>query len=191
MIQHGTFYINTLSSGRQVKGTPIEGFPNGLPDLTPLGVRITLENMIGNRFVQTWLDIQSLQVLMARWWWIPFLERQEQTIQCSQKVGGLNSKNCKSLLFCFFSARDRVQLCSAAISARHLHRHSSRLSGDFHILFSFSGETISLLFAAFLHVRGERTVNCLPLSERDNLQPTVLCLWLVNIERLTPTFWST
>ena len=33
--------------GRQVKGTPIEGFPNGLPDLTPLGVRITLENMIG------------------------------------------------------------------------------------------------------------------------------------------------
>ena len=30
-----------------MKGTPIEGFPNGLPDLTPLGVRITLENMIG------------------------------------------------------------------------------------------------------------------------------------------------
>jgi len=33
--------------GRQVKGDPVEGFPNGLPDLTPLGVRITLENMIG------------------------------------------------------------------------------------------------------------------------------------------------
>jgi hypothetical protein len=36
--------------GRQVKGgkgKPVEGFPNGLPDLTPLGVRITLENMLG------------------------------------------------------------------------------------------------------------------------------------------------
>lgn len=33
--------------GRQVAGKPVEGFPNGLPDLTPLGVRITLENMIG------------------------------------------------------------------------------------------------------------------------------------------------
>ncbi len=29
------------------KGKPVEGFPNGLPDLTPLGVRITLENMLG------------------------------------------------------------------------------------------------------------------------------------------------
>ena len=28
-------------------GKPIEGFPNGLPDFTPKGVRITLENMIG------------------------------------------------------------------------------------------------------------------------------------------------
>ena len=34
--------------GRQVQGEPVEGFPNGLPELTPLGVRITLENMIGN-----------------------------------------------------------------------------------------------------------------------------------------------
>lgn len=44
-----TFVDNGLVAvlGRQVKGTPIEGFPNGLPDLTPLGVRITLENMIG------------------------------------------------------------------------------------------------------------------------------------------------
>ena len=33
--------------GRQVAGKPIEGFPNGLPDFTPKGVRITLENMIG------------------------------------------------------------------------------------------------------------------------------------------------
>ena len=36
--------------GRQVKGgkgKPVDGFPNGLPDLTPLGVRITLENMLG------------------------------------------------------------------------------------------------------------------------------------------------
>ena len=30
-----------------MKGQPIEGFPNGLPDFTPKGVRITLENMIG------------------------------------------------------------------------------------------------------------------------------------------------
>ena len=37
--------------GRQVQGQPVEGFPNGLPDLTPLGVRITLENMIGNTTV--------------------------------------------------------------------------------------------------------------------------------------------
>ena len=29
------------------KGKPVDGFPNGLPDLTPLGVRITLENMLG------------------------------------------------------------------------------------------------------------------------------------------------
>jgi len=33
--------------GRQVKGDPIEGFPDGLPEFTPKGVRITLENMIG------------------------------------------------------------------------------------------------------------------------------------------------
>lgn len=33
--------------GRQVKGAPVEGFPNGLPEFTPKGVRITLENMIG------------------------------------------------------------------------------------------------------------------------------------------------
>ena len=54
-MEHSTLdvRINTLSAGRQVKGTPIEGFPNGLPDLTPLGVRITLENMIGNRFAKT------------------------------------------------------------------------------------------------------------------------------------------
>lgn len=32
---------------RQVAGKPVEGFPNGLPALTPLGVRITLENMFG------------------------------------------------------------------------------------------------------------------------------------------------
>ena len=25
----------------------IEGFPDGLPDLTPLGVKISLENMLG------------------------------------------------------------------------------------------------------------------------------------------------
>ena len=37
--------------GRQVQGQPVEGFPNGLPELTPLGVRITLENMIGNHSV--------------------------------------------------------------------------------------------------------------------------------------------
>ena len=42
-----TTWVYLCFSGRQVKGTPIEGFPNGLPDLTPLGVRITLENMIG------------------------------------------------------------------------------------------------------------------------------------------------
>ena len=124
---------------------------------------------------------------MARWWWIPFLERQEQTTQCSQKVWGLNSKNRKSHLFCSCSARDRVQLCSAAISAWHLHRHSSRLPGDFHIFSSFRSETIPPLFAAFLYVRGERTVNCVPLSKRDNLQPTVLRLWLVNIKRLRRT----
>lgn len=34
-------------SRRQVAGKPVDGFPNGLPALTPLGVRITLENMIG------------------------------------------------------------------------------------------------------------------------------------------------
>ena len=33
--------------GRQVKGDPVEGFPDGLPEFTPKGVRITLENMIG------------------------------------------------------------------------------------------------------------------------------------------------
>jgi hypothetical protein len=33
--------------GRQVAGQPVDGFPNGLPALTPLGVRITLENMFG------------------------------------------------------------------------------------------------------------------------------------------------
>jgi len=34
-------------TSRQVAGPPVEGFPNGLPELTPLGVRITLENMFG------------------------------------------------------------------------------------------------------------------------------------------------
>jgi len=45
-----TFVDNGLVAvlGRQVKGQPIEGFPNGLPDFTPKGVRITLENMIGD-----------------------------------------------------------------------------------------------------------------------------------------------
>jgi hypothetical protein len=33
------------------KGKPVEGFPNGLPDLTPLGVRITLENMLGRLII--------------------------------------------------------------------------------------------------------------------------------------------
>ena len=33
--------------GRQVSGAPVEGFPDGLPEFTPKGVRITLENMIG------------------------------------------------------------------------------------------------------------------------------------------------
>ncbi|XP_023335005.1 uncharacterized protein LOC111706376 [Eurytemora carolleeae] len=44
-----TFVDNGLVAvlGRQVKGNPVEGFPNGLPELTPLGVRITLENMFG------------------------------------------------------------------------------------------------------------------------------------------------
>ena len=46
--------------GRQVKGTPIEGFPNGLPDLTPLGVRITLENMIGICLLRTLLALHCI-----------------------------------------------------------------------------------------------------------------------------------
>ena len=32
--------------GRQVAGKPVEGFPNGLPALTPLGVRITLKTCL-------------------------------------------------------------------------------------------------------------------------------------------------
>jgi len=44
-----TFTDNALVAvlGRQVAGKPVEGFPNGLPDFTPKGVRITLENMFG------------------------------------------------------------------------------------------------------------------------------------------------
>jgi len=44
-----TFTDNALVAvlGRQVAGQPVEGFPNGLPDFTPKGVRITLENMFG------------------------------------------------------------------------------------------------------------------------------------------------
>ena len=48
--------------GRQVAGKPVEGFPNGLPALTPLGVRITLENMIG---MDSWLYMM-LSVCVAR-----------------------------------------------------------------------------------------------------------------------------
>jgi hypothetical protein len=51
-----TFEDNALVAvlGRQVAnaGRPVEGFPNGLPALTPLGVRITLENMFGR---DSWL----------------------------------------------------------------------------------------------------------------------------------------
>ena len=43
--------------GRQVAGKPVEGFPNGLPALTPLGVRITLENMFG---MDSWLYIMLI-----------------------------------------------------------------------------------------------------------------------------------
>jgi len=44
-----TFVDNGLVAvlGRQVAGKPVEGFPNGLPALTPLGVRLTIENMLG------------------------------------------------------------------------------------------------------------------------------------------------
>ena len=48
-----TFVDNGLVAvlGRQVAGKPVEGFPNGLPALTPLGVRLTIENMLGGIFV--------------------------------------------------------------------------------------------------------------------------------------------
>ena len=46
-----TFTDNALVAvlGRQVAGKPVEGFPNGLPDFTPKGVRISLENMFGKQ----------------------------------------------------------------------------------------------------------------------------------------------
>ena len=57
--------------GRQVSGAPVEGFPDGLPEFTPKGVRITLENMIGDT---VWKYFPSKhryfcgpQVLTARW----------------------------------------------------------------------------------------------------------------------------
>ena len=48
--------------GRQVAGKPVEGFPNGLPALTPLGVRITLENMFG---MDSWLYMM-LSIFVVR-----------------------------------------------------------------------------------------------------------------------------
>ena len=33
---------------RQVADQPVDGFPGGLPVLTPLGVRLTLESMTGS-----------------------------------------------------------------------------------------------------------------------------------------------
>ena len=54
--------------GRQVKGSPVEGFPNGLPDFTPKGVRITLENMIGMKIeIANQLFLFFVQVQMERW----------------------------------------------------------------------------------------------------------------------------
>ena len=57
--------------GRQVSGAPVEGFPDGLPEFTPKGVRITLENMIGDSvskyFPSTHRYFCGPQVLTARW----------------------------------------------------------------------------------------------------------------------------
>ena len=52
--------------GRQVQGGPVEGFPDGLPALTPLGVRITLENMIGDYLSKFECTI-VLQAQTERW----------------------------------------------------------------------------------------------------------------------------
>ena len=57
--------------GRQVSGAPVEGFPDGLPEFTPKGVRITLENMIGDSvgkyFPSKHRYFCGPQVLTARW----------------------------------------------------------------------------------------------------------------------------
>ena len=57
--------------GRQVSGAPVEGFPDGLPEFTPKGVRITLENMIGDSVSKYFSTKHRYfcgpQVLTARW----------------------------------------------------------------------------------------------------------------------------
>ena len=57
-----TFTDNALAAvlGRQVAGKPVEGFPNGLPDFTPKGVRITLENMFGEQKNLTFYSLKML-----------------------------------------------------------------------------------------------------------------------------------
>ena len=115
---------------------------------------------------------------MARWWWIPFLERQEQTTPCSQKVWDLNSKISKSQLFCFCSARDRVQLCSAAISAWHLHRHSSRLPGDFPLVVKRSLLCLQPFYMC--EENGRSTAFLCPNGTIFNQQYFVCDWWILN-----------
>ena len=63
-----SFEDNSFSSlGQQVSTDPLSGFPDGLPEETPLGVRLSLENMLGNTCGDKYLVIEYLQEQQVSW----------------------------------------------------------------------------------------------------------------------------
>ena len=64
---------------QQVLNNPLTGFPNGLPKLTPLGVRLSLENILGNQRLDNSLAMRQFQDQLMSWWVTPSLERPGQT----------------------------------------------------------------------------------------------------------------
>merc|ERR1712200_159957 len=66
LIQTTAVPTESSRSSRQVASKPVEGFPNGLPALTPLGVRLTIENMIGPDGDKIMLESLLIQDLTVR-----------------------------------------------------------------------------------------------------------------------------
>ena len=68
-----TFVDNGLVAvlGRQVAGKPVEGFPNGLPALTPLGVRLKIKNMLYGQMdkknIAVNFSLRKIELFLKSW----------------------------------------------------------------------------------------------------------------------------